>query len=202
MKNIIFDIGNVLVDWDWPAYVNRLFDDKKVIDALNEGYWRNNLWQEMDRGAISQQTIHRELLETAGEYRDAIELAYQRLGECVRLFDYTEPWIDELHAAGYRVYYLSNYSDYLIHQNPEALRFTEKMEGGIFSCYVKLIKPDLAIYDTLCKKYDLIPAESLFIDDKYINIVAAKEYGMHAIRFMGYEETRPVIDRYLSDSGI
>ena len=200
MKNIIFDIGNVLVDWDWQGYVHKLFDSEEVIQSLNEGYWKNSLWQEMDRGAISQETIHRELLISAGEYRDEMELAYNRIGECITLFDYTEPWIDELHQRGYKVYYLSNYSDYLIHRNPEALRFTKMMDGGIFSCYVKLIKPDLAIYDTICKRYDLKPEESLFIDDKPINVIAAKEFGMHAIRFENYEKTRPVIEEYLKNN--
>ena len=200
MKNIIFDIGNVLVDWDWQGYVHKLFDSEEVIQSLNEGYWKNSLWQEMDRGAISQETIHRELLISAGEYRDEMELAYNRIGECITLFDYTEPWIDELHQRGYKVYYLSNYSDYLIHRNPEALRFTKMMDGGIFSCYVKLIKPDLAIYDTICKRYDLKPEESLFIDDKPINVIAAREFGMHAIHFENYEKTRPVIEEYLKNN--
>ena len=200
MKNIIFDIGNVLVDWDWPGYVHRLFDNEDVIRTLNEGYWKNNLWQEMDRGAISQETIHRELLISAGEYRDEMELAYNRIGECITLFAYTKPWIEELQQRGYKVYYLSNYSDYLIHQNPDALDFTQLMDGGVFSCYVKLIKPDLAIYDTICKRYELKPQECLFIDDKPINVIAAKEFGMHAIRFENYEKTRPVIEEYLKNN--
>ena len=197
IRNIIFDIGNVLVDWDWPAYLDRLFGNADITAFLTKRYWQSGLWQEMDRGSISQETIHRELLENAEPYREEMELAYQRMGECISLFDYTNGWITELKNKGYGVYFLSNYSDYLIDKNPEALTFTKLMDGGIFSCHVKLVKPDLVIYDTLCKCYDLDPAECLFIDDKLINVIAAKEYGMHAIRFSDYAKTKPIVDSYL-----
>ncbi|MCR5417480.1 MAG: HAD family phosphatase [Lachnospiraceae bacterium] len=197
MKTVIFDIGNVLVDWDWMGYVNRLFDDPKAIEALNRGYWQNELWREMDRGAIDQETIHRELLKSAGEYKEEMQIAYDRLGECISRFDYAKPWIKELQGKGLKVLFLSNYSQYLIDKNPDALDFTKLCDGGIFSCHVKLIKPDLAIYDLICKRYDLDPKECLFIDDKLINVIAAREYGMQAIQFTGYEEIKPLVDEMI-----
>lgn len=197
IKNIIFDIGNVLVDWDWRSYTKRLFPDEKVRDMLDKAYWTNELWREMDRGAIDQETIHRELLKIAGPYAKEMEIAYRRLGECIKPLDYAKPYIAELKERGYKVYYLSNYSDYLIHENPEALDFIKDMDGGVFSCYVKLLKPDLQIYDLICKKYDLDPAECLFTDDKYINVVAAIEYGMQAVQFTDFEQTRKLIEEKL-----
>ena len=197
IKNVIFDIGNVLVDWDWKGYTKRLFPDEKVREVLDKCYWTNELWREMDRGALSQETIHRELIKLASPYEKEMETAYSRLGECITSFDYTKPYLSELKTRGYKVYYLSNYSDYLINKNPEVLDFIKEMDGGIFSCYVKLIKPDLQIYDALCKKYDLVPEECLFTDDKYINVVAAIEYGMKAVQFKGFEETKDLIEQEL-----
>ena len=201
MKNIIFDIGNVLVDWDWLGYCRKLFDDEEVINMLTRAFWVNELWREMDRGAISQETIHRELLNVAAlsGHEKEMEIAYSRLGECITPFSYPETWIKELQEKGYRVYFLSNYSTYLIGENPEALDFTKLMDGGIFSCDVKLLKPDLAIYALLCERYSLTPSECLFLDDKPINVIAAKEFGMHAIVFEGYEKTRPLVDAYLEE---
>lgn len=202
IKNIVFDIGNVLVDWDWKSYIERRFPDNEVRDALTKIYWGYEFWREMDRGAISQETIHREILKIAGSYENEMEIAYQNAGECLSHLEYTGPWISELKEKGYKVYYLSNYSDYLIKKRPDVLEFTKEMDGGIFSCYVKLLKPDIAIYECLCKKYDLEPSECLFLDDKIINVVAAREYGMQALQFTGYDETYPKVRKLLQENPI
>ena len=81
--------------------------------------------------------------------------------------------------------------------NPEVLDFLPYMDGGLFSCHAKLIKPDPAIYQRLCEKCDLIPEEALFIDDNAANIEAAKRFGLHAIRFEGYEKSYGEIMDYL-----
>ena len=199
MKTVIFDLGNVLTDFDWPSFVKRVVPDETAAKVLDQAFWRNELWHEMDRGAFAEETVHRELIKNCPGYEEIAEEVYRRLGETVHRFPYAEDWIKELQQKGYQVLFLSNYSDYLIRLNPDAVGFTSLMDGGIFSYQVKLIKPDLAIYDRLRKTYDLDPSQCLFVDDKYINVVAAKEYGFHALRFISYEETKPLVDAYLKE---
>ncbi len=201
MNTIIFDIGNVLADFDWPSFVRRAVQDENAIRVLNHAFWENELWQEMDRGAFAEETVHKELIAACKGYEEIAEEIYQRLGETIEMFPYAEGWIRELKEQGYRVLYLSNYSEYLIRLNPGALRFTRLMDGGIYSYAVKLIKPDLAIYDRLTKAYDLEPSQCLFLDDKYINVVAAREYGFQSIQFLDYETTKPQVDAFLKQSG-
>ena len=74
--------------------------------------------------------------------------------------------------------------------NPDVLDFLPHMDGGVFSCYVQLIKPDPEIYRTLMDKYDLKAEECVFIDDREENVVAARELGMQAIRFENYAQAR------------
>ena len=88
----------------------------------------------------------------------------------------------------------------LMELNPEVLDFLPYMDGGLFSCHAKLIKPDPAIYQRLCEKCDLIPEEALFIDDNAANIEAAKRFGLHAIRFEGYEKSYGEVMRYLRET--
>ncbi len=201
MKNIIFDIGNVLADFQWKQYLNSLFSDEKTREVLTKAYWDYELWREMDRGAMPQSTIKRELLRIAAAegYEKEMQLSYERIGECIWQFSYAKDWIRELKAAGYKVYYLSNYSRYLIAENPRALDFTELMDGGIYSCDVQLLKPDLAIYDMLCRRYELDPKECLFLDDKLINVIAARECGLHSLVVTNYEEMKPAVDAYLKE---
>ena len=108
--------------------------------------------------------------------------------------------IKQLKEMGYQVVFLSNYSEFLMELNPEVLDFLPYMDGGLFSCHAKLIKPDPAIYQRLCEKCDLIPDEALFIDDNAANIEAAKRFGLHAIRFEGYEKSYGEVMRYLRET--
>jgi epoxide hydrolase-like predicted phosphatase len=96
--------------------------------------------------------------------------------------------LQELKQQGYRVFYLSNYSHYTMRSNPEVLNFLPHMDGGVFSCHVKLIKPDPAIFHALFDKYGLAPEECLFVDDQPDNIWASKRLGMKAIRYMDPEQ--------------
>ncbi|MCR5338324.1 MAG: HAD family phosphatase [Lachnospiraceae bacterium] len=197
MKTIVFDIGRVLVKFDWQAYLNSLFTDEKEKAAVNRAFWEIGLWREMDRGAIPQEHIYQALLKQSQGFEEQMKLAYDRIGECIGKTDYAGVWIKELKERGYRVLFLSNYSDYLIEKNREALSFLELMDGGIFSCHVKLLKPDLKIYETLFEKYDLTPSDCLFLDDMPVNILGAKECGMNGIVFTTYEETRPKVEAFL-----
>ena len=94
--------------------------------------------------------------------------------------------------------YLSNYSEFVMEAKPEVLDFLPLMDGGVFSCYVGIIKPDPAIYTGLFRKYDLIPEECVFIDDKPENVQAAKDLGMAGIVFSSYDQAKGDLDRLLS----
>ncbi len=189
IKNVILDIGRVLIGFEWWDYIYRLYDEEtaqKVTDAL----WKTNYWWELDRGVMSEEEVL-ELFYSAGpDVKDEIKEAYDRIGEAMSRYEYAIPWIEELREHEYRVYYLSNYSEHLMNVRPDILDFLPHMDGGVFSCYVHLIKPDPEIYKTLMQKYDLKAEECVFIDDREENVVAARELGMQAIQFENYEHAR------------
>ncbi|MCR5283869.1 MAG: HAD family phosphatase [Lachnospiraceae bacterium] len=199
MNTIIFDIGNVLVDFDWPSFVKRTVKSEEAIRLLNKVLWEDELWKEMDRGAFAEGTVRRELISACKGFETIAEEVYARLGETLELFPYTEDWLRELKQKGYRLLYLSNYSHYMIRKKPEVLAFTRLMDGGIYSCDVKLLKPDLEIYDRLTKAYDLEPSKCLFLDDRFINVAGAREYGFFAMQFTTFQEMKPKIDAFLAE---
>lgn len=197
IKNVVFDIGKVLIEFDWMKFMHTLFTDEKVIAAVTQSIWNSGWWPEMDRGVIPEEEILNHIYEESGEFRKEAEYTIAHFGECIGNQEYAIPWVKELKSLGYNVYYLSNYSDFLIRSNPESLNFREYMDGGVFSCEEHLIKPEAAIYERLCEKYDLVPEETLFTDDIQANIDAAMAVGIKGIRFDGYEVTRPIIMEYL-----
>ncbi|MBQ6622723.1 MAG: HAD family phosphatase [Mogibacterium sp.] len=199
IRTVIFDIGRVLIEFEWKDYILGLFDEKTAI-AVTEAMWKTGYWHELDRAVLTEEEILSLFYSAAPEYREEILTAFERVGECVKRLDYAIPWIEDLKARGYQVLFLSNYSMHVMSSNPAALDFLPHMDGGVFSCDVKLIKPDPAIFAAICDKYDLTPSACLFIDDNAANVEAARAFGMNAIRFKTYEQARADVDRMLGEA--
>lgn len=193
IKNIVFDIGFVIMRFDFDDFVKKYFDDK-TCEELNRHMWGSDLWHELDLGIRDSAEICEDFVRRAGEYADAMSFAMQHFGECMSAETWINPTIKELHKRGYRVYFLSNWSDYLIEQGGSEMDFIKQMDGGIFSYEVKMAKPDIEIYETLCEKYSLIADECLFIDDSPKNIEGARAAGINGKLFEGYDDLKPVLD--------
>ncbi|MGN1102184.1 MAG: HAD family hydrolase [Huintestinicola sp.] len=188
IKNVIFDIGLVLIDFDWADFVHGIVNDEKAEKVINAATWGNKTWNELDRGVLPFDEVIKLFQKNATGYEKEIKLLFDRLGECPRRKPYAIPWIKELKAKGCGVYYLSNFFEYLMQEAPDVLDFIPYMDGGIFSCHEKITKPDPEIYRRLCAKYDLIPSECVFIDDSPANIESARKFGLNAVLFEGYEK--------------
>lgn len=187
IRSVIFDIGGVLADFDWDAYINRYFD-KKTAEKVTSATWHNPDWEEFDKGILSFDEVMKKLISSAPDYEKEIRFIMEHIGECPKLQPYTIPWINELKRSGVSVYYLSNYFEYLMNACPEAVSFTDHMDGGIFSCHEHITKPDTGIYLRLCSRYGLDPSECLFIDDRPVNTAGAVRSGMNAFLFESYEK--------------
>lgn len=190
IKTIIFDIGNVLVDFNWSRYIHTLFSDEDIILRINNAIFASGLWPEFDRGVMADEEIIAQMIANAPELENEIRLAINHAGGCIYRLDYAIPWIQSLKKRGYKILYLSNYSLRLREANPYALDFLSEMDGGVFSYEAKLIKPDPAIYQCICEKYRLTPAETIFIDDNGDNINAATDFGLQTIQFIDYEDAQ------------
>ena len=198
IKSVIFDIGAVLVEFDWNGFLHRIYD-AQTADAVFAATWGTEAWHELDRDALPRETVLGMFTANAPEYAAEIRTALARTNECAKLFPYTLGWIRSLKAQGLSVYFLSNYYPYLVWKNPEVLRFIDDMDGGVFSWQEKITKPDPEIYRRLLRKYDLRAEECVFIDDSQANIDAANALGLHGFRFISYAEQYPQIMNYLAE---
>ena len=182
--NIVFDIGGVLADFKIEEYISFKFDEKTAA-AVNAATWKNPDWQHLDRGDLSDEEILRLFIEDAPKYEKEIRCLFAKLCDIIHMKESTIPLIKRLKAAGYKVFYLSNYFEYLIHTAPWALEFTEYMDGGVFSCHYHKCKPEAEIYNILCSKYSLDHSECIFIDDRADNVQGAEAVGMKGIHYTG-----------------
>ena len=182
MKNIVFDLGQVLFKRDpgkcTPEFIAFFrFIRSQQLPAF---------WNEYDRGTLSYEEVIGELCRHNACER-AVAEEHRRTAidrqEPVRA---TERLIGELKAAGYRLYVLSNMSR-------EFIDFLRRFpvyglfDGEVVSCEEGLCKPEPAIYRLLLDRYGLDPSQTLFTDDRPDNIEAARAVGMHAVLFDAHD---------------
>ena len=198
IRNMVFDIGNVLMDFRWKEYMRSLFgENEALIQTINQGIWHNGCWAAMDKGEMDGAATLRSAVAFSPQYEKEIKLTLDKVALAFHKFGYAVPWVQELKRMGLNVYYLSNYSAFSIAANPDVLDFIPCMDGGVFSFEVKAVKPEPEIYRCLCDKYGLKPEECLFTDDVPANVKGAQACGFQGIVFEGYEKTYPVIMKAL-----
>ena len=196
IRTVIFDIGNVLVRFDYMPFIRNLLKDENAVEHVNNAIWFTGYWNELDRGQDTDLML-KKMIEKEPDYEEQIRLTFDRVGECIFMEDYAIPWIEELKERGYQVLYLSNYSEHTMEVNPEALEFLPHMDGGVFSCYEKLIKPDPALFKVILERYGLKPEECVFIDDNLPNVEAARNLGINAIHFEKYSQAKDELENLL-----
>ena len=183
IKTVIFDIGNVLVGFDWyDFYKNQGFDDA-MAQRLGRATAQDEDWKEYDRGCMTDKEIEDLFVENDPEIEGQIRSALKDFHGLLTRYDYAIDWIVELKEKGYRVLVLSNFSDKALKEFWNVMDFLPYVDGGILSFKYKLIKPDPAIYHLIMEKYSLKAQECVFIDDSQANVEGAISVGMHSFRF-------------------
>ena len=192
IKNIIFDMGQVLLTFDPLLFISKLgISDKNDIDILLREIYKSLEWSMMDRGSLSEEEaskiISKRVPDHLKEYVPKLTSEWTR--PIIPIVGAKE-LIKELKDNGYKIYLLSNAS--LNHKNYwHKVPGSEYFDGVVVSSYIKLVKPDPRIYKYLLDKYDLKASESVFIDDSTLNVEGATYSGLKGIVFHGdYIEVR------------
>lgn len=187
IKNIILDVGKVLVEWDCDSVFRRLGFDETAIRAVAEATVLSADWNEYDRGTLEDGEQLEFFIRKAPEYERQIRLFWENIGLAVTVYPYTLEWIRAMKAAGYGVYILSNYAKHTYECSREALSFEEEADGAVFSFQEKVTKPQPEIYRILLERYGLEPDSCVFLDDREDNVRMAENLGIHGICFTAYE---------------
>ena len=197
IRNIIFDVGKVLVSYEPEQMMKNLGYTDEQIQVVKSAMFDNPLWDESDRGIRTMEEYHEGFLKNNLEQKDIIQKAYEHIGDAIELFPYAIEWILKMKKRGYRVYILSNYSEYTFEVTKKKLVFLQLMDGIVFSYEARVGKPDAGIYKKLINEYSLEEKESVFIDDRRENIEAAEKLGIKGIHFLNYEQARDELELYL-----
>lgn len=189
-KNIIFDFGAVLVDWN-PHYVfDEYFGDRDkaewFITNICDGKWN----AQMDAGKPFAEGVA-ELSAVYPEWKTEIELYWHNWkkmmgGPVPGMYELAK----ELKNSGLKLYGLTNWSAETFYTICDDYPVFSLLDGKVVSGEEKLIKPDPRLFRVLLDRYSIDPEESVFIDDNPANVEAASSLGIKGIRFVSAKQLR------------
>lgn len=188
IKNIIFDIGNVLMPFGYRPFFESFGYDEETVERLSKATAQSPDWNELDRGILSYEEVLRRFVENDSQLEEIIQRVFADLHGILGVYDYTESWIKQLKEAGYGVYYLSNFFQKADEDCKDLMGFLELTDGGILSYKDKVTKPDRQIYELLLERFGLKAEECVFLDDTKKNIDGARAVGIHGILFHDREQ--------------
>lgn len=186
-KNIIFDIGNVLLEFSPKEYLKSKIKEDKVEEVFKE-IFQSEEWDMLDRGTISEEEAIKVISNRSNGNAELIKLAFENWYDILNPIEKTIEILKNLKKAGYKVYYLSNFHLIAFEHVTSKHDFFNVFDGGVVSYEEKYIKPEVEIYNKIIDKYSLKTNESIFIDDLEANINKAKEAGIETILFKSPEE--------------
>ena len=196
IDTIIFDIGNVLLDFDYMKHFRSLFDEETAQTIADNSIRKLEVWLEMDRGVLSYDEAVELVIRGAPRLEKEIRLAVKELYDRVESYPYATQWVKSLKEKGYRVYILSNYGEKPFAASKGRMPFLDYADGWLISYEVREVKPSPAIYRALCERFHIDPDKAVFIDDSAINIAGAKAFGLHTILFTDYEDAVAQLKTY------
>lgn len=188
IKNVVFDFGGVLVDWNPHHLYDKYFGSEEKATWFLENICLYSWNLQMDKGKPFAEGIA-ELQAQHPEWAEAIGIYHSRWIEMMGgEVEGTGEVLRRLKTAGYKVYGLSNWSMETFPLVRDKYPIFNELEGRIVSGEEFMIKPDAEIYHCLLERYSLEAAECVFVDDNADNVVGARNVGMHAIQFKNAEQ--------------
>lgn len=195
IKNIIFDMGNVLVDFCWEEAFHKLGLEGETFRRVADATVRNYDWNEFDLANIPHEEIINKFVENDPEMEAEIRHATESYEGLIKKRDYSEELIKKLQRAGYGVYILSNMSPEAFMECGDEMLCAKLADGAVYSCDCHMVKPDRRIYELLLEKYNLDAAECVFLDDKLENIEGGEAVGIKGIVFKNIDDAINELNR-------
>ena len=183
IKNLVFEIAGVVVDYDPRAYLCRKFNDPALEQLLYTAIFGSKEWELLYTGEITRALAERKMLESAGDCRYEAQMVLDDWRELMTARLDTIELMVALRAAGYHLYYLTNLSESVFDLFTRRRRFMQLFEGGVASFAVKMKKPDPCIFQLLMDRYDLVAEQTAFVDCDRESIATAQSLGLTAIPF-------------------
>ena len=197
VKKFLFDLGNVFFDWNPERVLKPIFNDDERMNFFINNISFPLLDTRCDAGVKIEVAV-KDAIEKFPEFEKEIKLYYPNHGNMVgSFFQKTVDIFHKVKELNYPCYILSNWSAETYEGMEDQYPFLNEFDGKIISGRDCLIKPDPAIYELAISRFDLIPEETLFIDDRLDNIQAAQNLNFQTIHLIDPSVIQDLIEPYL-----
>lgn len=181
IRNIIFDLGNVLISFRPSEYMDRKEYSEELKARILSDIFHAREWLQLDNGDITLPEAIDAISEKSSLTKEEIAQIFNLRTDMMVPFDQNVNLLPELKKRGYRLYYLSNFPTDIFPEIKLTNHFFKFFDGGIISAEARHSKPNIRIYEILLEKYSIKPEESLFIDDLEANVRAAESIGIKGL---------------------
>ena len=189
LRNVVFDVGNVLVRWSPAEIINLTFANPSQTDVWIQNIFKHETWQGLNLGLMTE-------AEAQTRYQSLYDLTPS---QTARLFYYikatqipiyqSQDLLEHAQQAGLRVFGLTDNIKEIVAHLRQQYDFWQWFEAVVVSAEVGMMKPHPEIFQYLLQHHQLHADETVFIDDHLPNIEAASALGMHTIHFVDAEDT-------------
>jgi putative hydrolase of the HAD superfamily len=190
IKNVVFDLGRVLINFEPEAYLRGLFPQHPSFEALRKAIFGSAEWVMLDRGVIDQAEAQIRLTNQHPDFKEEIKTVLADWFAMLTPISVNVELLPELKDKGYRLYVISNFHEEAFAHVMAQYEWFQLFHGIIVSYEHRVLKPEPQIYRELLERYNLVAEECLFIDDVAANIEGARRMGMEAILYKSPDQLR------------
>ena len=198
VQKFLFDLGNVFFDWNPERVLKPIFNDDERMNFFIKNISFPLLDTRCDAGITIEVAVN-DAVKKFPDFEKEIKLYYPNHGNMVGgFFQKTVDIFYKVKNLNYPCYVLSNWSAETYEGMEETYPFLKDFDGKIISGRDFLIKPDPAIYELAISRFDLVPQETLFIDDRLDNIQEAQNLNFQTIHLTDPSLIQELIEPYIS----
>ena len=180
--DIILDMGNVLLEWNKEKILKAVAKTQKDYLILDKAIFQSGLWERLDLGTLTREELVDKVLSLLGDcYQKKVEEVIWNWPAYIDIYTEVFPLLARLKENGHRIFVLSNTSPVFYELLKNQLAPLAKiLDGFVLSCDIKVIKPDRKMFEEILSKYELDPANCVFLDDLADNTKMAESLGIKA----------------------
>ena len=197
IKNFVFDLGQVLINFQPEAYLRRLFPGHPQLKLVQKAVFGSSEWLMLDRGVIDQEEAELRLINQYPHLKEEISITLAGWFMMLTPIEANVALLPALKERGYGLFVISNFHEDAFAHIEAKYDWLKLFDGLVISYQHQVLKPEPRIYRELLEGYQLLGNECLFIDDVTANIEGARRMGLEAILYQSADQLSRDLARFL-----
>lgn len=183
MKNVVFDVGGVLLEWNPGRVLQAFYADELERERMKKLIFFHADWLELDRGTLSEAALLQRIGARAGRPVPELATLFEVVRDSLHPKQDTVALLGSLAARGVPLYCLSNMPSKIYAALSQRFDFWQHFDGIVISGDIRMVKPEPEIFHHLLGRFGLAAGDTVFVDDLPANVEAAQRLGLHGVVF-------------------